>query len=163
MNIALTAQEYRDLLDMLHVADVVMTGHRTEEDKRTERHRALIQKLYALARTAGLDWLIRYDKNENRYFPTSEFEQSSTAHPVLDEFGEHQFWDELISRLTQRDAAQRSGGIDRFSSMGESDRRHAEAEIRRRYIAEFATNGVSNLVLVERFNSLEKAVAKTSD
>jgi hypothetical protein len=62
MNIEISPKEYRDLLDILHIADVVMSGHRREEDKRTERHRALIQKLYALARGEGFDRLISYSK-----------------------------------------------------------------------------------------------------
>jgi hypothetical protein len=53
MNIEISTNEYRDLLDILHIADVVMSGHRNEADRRTERHRALIQKLYALAQGEG--------------------------------------------------------------------------------------------------------------
>ena len=54
MNIEISMEEYSDLLDIVHIADVVMSGHRRKEDKRTERHRALIQKLYAAARERGL-------------------------------------------------------------------------------------------------------------
>jgi hypothetical protein len=40
MNIEISTKEYRDLLDILHIADVVMSGHRREENKRTALHRA---------------------------------------------------------------------------------------------------------------------------
>ncbi len=40
MNIEISAKEYRDLLDILHIADVVMSGHRREEDKRFAPPRA---------------------------------------------------------------------------------------------------------------------------
>ncbi|HSA77586.1 MAG TPA: hypothetical protein VLG72_01860, partial [Nitrospirota bacterium] len=114
MYIEISTKEYRDLLDILHVADVVISGHRREEDKRSESHRVLIQKLYALARGEGLDRLISHNESVQKHVPTAEFEKSSLAHAVIDEFGDHLFWDELISRLSARDAAQITGGIDQL-------------------------------------------------
>ncbi len=163
MNIEISTQEYRDLLDMLHIADVVMSGHRREEDMRTGRHRALIQKIYALAHSEGLDRLIRYNERVNAYVPTAEFEESSPAHAVLDEFEEHLFWDELISRLTVRDAAQIAGGIDRLNAMSDSDRQAVERPIRQRYIEEFSANGAVNLAVIQRFGAVGGKPVKTSD
>ncbi len=163
MNIEISTKEYRDMLDILHIADVVMSGHRREEDKRTDRHRALIQKLYALAQGEGLDRLIRYNKNTNTYSPTSDFEESTVAHVVIHEFEDHLFWDELISRLSVRDAAQIAGGIDRLNAMSDSDRQHVEGPIRQRYIEEFAMNGVANLAVIERFGIGGGIRVKTSD
>ncbi len=120
MKIELSSTEYRDLLDILHMADVVMSGHRREEDKRTERHRALVQKLYALAQGQGLERLMGHDKVLNRYVPTPGFEHESPAHPVLREFGDHLFWDELIDRLTTRDMAQMAGGMERLNTLSAS-------------------------------------------
>lgn len=151
MNIEITSEEYRDLLDILHLADVVMSGHRREEDKRTARHRALVQKLYALAQGEGLARLISYNESMKTHVPTVDFEQSTVVHAVIDEFGDHLFWDELINRLSVRDAAQIAGGNDRLNAMSENDRQHVEGPIRQRYIDEFAVNGVDNLELVERF------------
>lgn len=163
MNIEISAKEYRDLLDILHIADVVMSGHRRGEDKRTERHRALIQKLYAPARGEGLDRLISYNESAHKHVPTTEFEQSTLAHVVIDEFEDHLFWDELISRLTVRDAAQIAGGIDRLNAMSDSDRQAVEGPIRQRYIEEFSTNDVANLAVIERFSIGGGMPVKTSD
>ena len=163
MNIEISAKEYRDLLDILHIADVVMTGHRREENKQTERHRALIQKLYAFARDEGLDRMITYNESVKKYVPTRDFEQSSLAHGVIDEFGDHYFWDQLISRLTERDSIQIAGGADRLNAMIESERRHVEGHIRQRYIEEFATNGVANLAVVEGFAPGAGKTVRTSD
>jgi hypothetical protein len=163
MNIEISTKEYRDLLDILHIADVVMSGHRREEDMRTERHRALIQKLYALVRGEGLDQLISYNESMNKYVPTSDFEQSTLVHTVIDEFGDHLFWDELINRLSIRDAVQIAGGIDRLNAMSDSDRQHLEGPIRQRYIEEFAMNGVANLEVIERLGIGGGIPVKTSD
>ncbi len=163
MNIEISAKEYRDLLDILHIADAVMSGHRREEDKRTGRHRALIQKLYALARSEGLDRLIGYNESVNKYVPTAEFEENTLAHVVIHEFGDHLFWDELINRLSVRDAAQIAGGLERLNAMSDRDRQVVEGPIRQRYIGEFATNDVANLAVIERFGIGGGIPVKTSD
>ena len=163
MKIEISTNEYRDLLDLLHIADVVMSGHRREQDKRMKQHRALIQKLYALAGSEGLDRLIRYDEHEKKYIPTAEFEASSMAHVAVDEFGNHIFWDQLINRLSARDAAQMMGGIERLNALSESERQNVDAPIRQRYFQEFTTNGVVNLEIVERFNLTGGAQTRTSD
>jgi len=140
-----------------------MSGHRREEDQRTTRHRALVQKLYALARGEGLDRLIRHDESAKKYVPTGEFEEHSLAHPLINEFGDHLFWDELISRLSVRDAAQMAGGLDQLNSLSQSDRHTMEGPIRQRYIAEFTANGVANLEVVERYGSGGGSPGETSD
>jgi len=163
MNIEISTKEYRDLLDILHIADVIMSGHRREEDKRTERHRALIQKLYALAGGAGFEGFINYSKSVNKYVPTADFEQGTLAHTVIDEFGDHYFWDELISRLTTRDAARLAAGIERLNAMSDSDRQQVEGPIRQQYVEEFAANGVANLAVIEPFGIGKGIPIKTSD
>ncbi len=131
MKIEISRQEYRDLLDILHIADVVISGHRREPDRRTERHRALLQKLYAYAETEGFNDLITRGAL-NTFGPTSLFDESTLAHPLLDEFGDHLFWDELIGRLSMRDAARVAGGVDHLRAMPEVDREHVEEPIRQR-------------------------------
>jgi hypothetical protein len=163
MNINISTNDYRDLLDILHIADVVMSGHRRGEDKRTERHRALIQKFYGLAHGEGLDQLISYNESVKKHIPTEAFEQGALAHVLLDEFGNHLFWDELISRLTVRDAAQIAGGIDRLNAMNDNDRQALEGSIRQRYIEELSANGVANLTIIEQFSTGGAVPIETSD
>jgi len=163
MNIEITANEYRDLLDILHIADVVLSGHRRQPDKRSERHRALIQKVYGLVQGEGLDQLMRLDALNNVYVPTPEFEESTLSHVLLNEFGDHVFWDELISRLSMRDAARAVGGMDRFNALNESDRQAAEGLIRQHYIEEFSRNGITNVVVIDAFDNGRDEPVKTSD
>jgi hypothetical protein len=163
MNIEISTREYQDLLDILHIADVILAGHHREEDMRSQRHRALIQKLYGYAQGEGLDQLISYNETLKKYAPTPEFEENSLAHPIIHEFGDHLFWDELISLLTMRDAAQTAGGMDRLNAMSVSERLAVEGPIRQRYIEEISMNGVANLVVIERFNAGPGMPTKTSD
>ncbi len=163
MNIEISDKEYRDLLDILHIADVVMSGHRREEDGRTARHRALIQKLYGLAHNESFDRLISYNESRNKYVPTGDFEQNTLAHRVIDEYGDHLFWDQLISRLSVRDAALIAGGMDQLNAMNDNDRGQVEGPIRQRYIEEFTSHGVANLEILERFGAGNAMPIKTSD
>ncbi len=163
MNIEISATEYRDLLDILHIADVVTSGHRREEDKRSARHRSLIQKLYALAGREGLDRLIGYNESSRTYVPTAEYEENSLSHVLIDEFGDHLFWDELISRLSVRDAAQSAGGMNRLIAMSDDERQAAEGPIRQKYVEEFSNNGIANLAVIERFTLGGAMRVKTSD
>lgn len=163
MNVDFSAKEYRDLLDVLHIADVILSGHRKKPDKRSERHRSLIQRLYGLARGEGLEGLIRKDEQGNSYVPTPEFEESTLAHRVIDEFGDHLFWDELISRLSVRDAAHAAGGMDRLNAMNDIDRQAAEGPFRQAYIEEFSRNGISGLVVINSFEIGGGGPVKTSD
>ncbi len=163
MNIEIDANEYRNLLDILHIADVIMSGHRNTEDERTRQHRVLIQKLYALAAGAGLERMMRYDENVRRYVPTPDFEQSTLSHTVLNEFGEHLFWDHLINRLSQRDAAQLAGGLERLAEMSENDRHGLYQAIRQRYAEEFTANDIAHLRLIEPLEAAAGMPAKTSD
>ncbi|HAR45102.1 MAG: hypothetical protein A2X56_06715 [Nitrospirae bacterium GWC2_57_13] len=163
MKIEISSKEYRDLLDILHMADAVMSGHRKEADKRTAPHRALIQKLYGLAKGEGLDRLISRDAVLNKYIPTPDFEHDSPAHPALHEFGNHLFWDELVNRLTIRDAAQMAGGKERLNTLSARERQQMDGPIRQRYVQEFATNGVSRLEIFERFSGDDGVPAMTSD
>jgi hypothetical protein len=163
MNIEISTNEYRDLLDILHVADVVMSGHRREDDVRSRRHRALIRKLYALAEGEGLGNLISYNEASRSHTPTVEFERNSVAHILLDEFGDHLFWDILIQRLIARDAEEIAGGTERLSAMSEGERQAIEAPLRSRYVEEFSKNGVANLAVIEQFSVGGGAPIKTSD
>jgi hypothetical protein len=163
MKIEFSTQEYRDLLDILHVADVVLSGHRREEDSRSVRHRNLIQKLYGLAQGEGIVGQFNYNSSTQKYDPTGEFEKNTLAHAVIDEFGDHIFWDELISRLSVRDAAQMTGGMERLHTMSDNDRQNLEGPIRQRYITEFSANGIANLEIVERSGTGWEMPARTSD
>ncbi len=163
MHIEFDSSEYRDLLDILHLADVVMTGHRKGDDPRTARHRALIQKLYAQAKNAGLDNLMTFNKDLGTYVPTHDFEHTTLAHAVLDDFANHLFWDHLINRLTERDASQLIGGFERLQAMEPGDRQRLEGAIRQRYAEEFTANDVANLRLIEPLASAGGMPAKTSD
>ncbi len=159
MQIDLTAAEYRSLLDILHLADMVMSGHRREPDPRTALHRAVIQKLYSHCRGEGLERLVAYDEHAQAFAPTNAFERTTPVHALLQEFEDHLFWDQLISRLTERDTIQAPRG---GNAPTDTERRQREEQIRQQYTTEFSAHGIANLAVVERFLS-DNGAPRTSD
>jgi hypothetical protein len=163
MDIKIDEQEYRDLLDIMHIADVVLSGHGRGEDKRSERHRLLIQKFYGMAKAAGFGSLMGFDKDTNMLVPSPDFERNTLSHVVLSEFGEHLFWDHLINKLAQRDTSQVEGGIERVATLDEKERHRLFHAIQKRYAEEFQANDIANLRLVEPFIAGTGVPTKTSD
>ena len=163
MKIDLSKEQYRSLLDILHIAEVIISGHRRQEDPRTASHRKLLQALYARAGEAGFGDLFEYHPAEQKHHPTGEFENEALSHALIDEFVDHAFWDQLISRLTTRDAALNAGGRERLLAMSDSEREALEKPINERYISEFSQHGIENLEVVDRFSDGPGVPVRTSD
>lgn len=75
MKIHFTKQEYRQLLEMVFMADWVVTAHETSL-KTASPYESLRKKMYANAREFGLESLIVCDAADNEYYETAQFEES---------------------------------------------------------------------------------------
>ena len=61
--------------------------------------------------------LVAYAPEHNRYFPTREYEETSSAQAFIVEYDNDSFWEELTSRLAERDLARQLGGYDRMPTL----------------------------------------------
>ncbi len=161
MTIELNEKEYRALLDIAHMADVIVAGVHQEADARVVQHRDLIQKLfnYAEKTRAGAVAAAAGRRNSSLL----DFEKSTVAHALIDEFGTRLFWNELINKLTERDAARIAGGIEHLNAMDEGDRETVEGPIRKHYLDEFTQYGLENILLIKGFVAAGRRDKKTSD
>ena len=57
MRIELTTAEYRQLVDVLYLAEWLLTAHKVGDDPRVATYHELVQKLYAHAQEMGLSHL----------------------------------------------------------------------------------------------------------
>ena len=103
MKINFTKNEYRTLLDIIHIAHWIINAHEVEVRKDTEHFEQLFQKLLSFADEMGFADLIEHVKKDGKYYPTGKFESESLAEQLIDEFENKNFWDELINRLAERD------------------------------------------------------------
>ena len=147
MKIDLTRKEYRDLLDILYVANWVFSAHRVEKDLRIERFNQLEQKFLTLSKQMKFENLVEYDADLDAYFPTREYEETSAAHTFIDEYDNDTFWDELASRLAERDLLKQMGGPEKMVNLPKEEMLEKLFQLEEFYGDEFTRNGLENLQL----------------
>ena len=54
MKINVTQDEYRHLIDMIYIADWVLTSYKSEEGPEIKQYQDVMQKFYALAKDMGM-------------------------------------------------------------------------------------------------------------
>jgi len=145
MQIELTTEEYRRLIDILYLADWLLTAHKVGDDPRIEPYHRLIQKLYARSQEAGLSHLIEYAAEFDQYFPTRALEAGTAIHEFIDEYDDETFWEELTCRLAERDLVLQLGGWDKVQKLPTEERIRKLGQLEEHYGHEFARHGLTNL------------------
>jgi hypothetical protein len=163
MKIDITNDEYVDLLDLFHIANWVLVAHKTTVDPQVEKLETILQKFYAMAGEMGLGDLVEYDPARVKYRPTKKLEETSRATEFIDEFVDHSFWDELIVRFAERDAARQAGGYDKLDQLGHEERHAFVDPFEDRYADEFNERGIERLELVDRFGHDASTPVATHD
>ncbi|MFY9261686.1 MAG: hypothetical protein WAO71_14420 [Gallionella sp.] len=148
MKIEFTRKEYQNLLDMLYIANWVLTAHKLEDDPRVEAYEALEQKIYAHAQPMGFGDLIEYMADDEEYYPTKKYEDTSPAAAFIQEFENDSFWEELIDRLANRDLIKQAGGVENLSSLSVEQHFGLLHPLETKYSAEFEQNGLDGIRIV---------------
>ncbi|MEZ4860787.1 MAG: hypothetical protein R3C14_05745 [Caldilineaceae bacterium] len=149
MQINLTHDEYRQLIDMLYMAQWMLTAHKVGDDPRVEPYKTIEQKFYALATAMSADHLIEFASEFDQFFPTREFETETSVHSFIDEYDDETFWDELTRRLAERDLLQQLGGRANFLKLSTEERFRRLSQLESTYAKEFAQSGIENLYIKE--------------
>jgi len=147
MKIDLSEKEYITLLDILYIAEWVLTAHKVDRDHRVEKYETIVQKFYSLAKEMGHENLVEYDDKLAKYFPTREYEDSSKSMMFIEEYQDDTFWDELINRLAYRDMVNQAGGIEKLKQLTMKEHFELESPLEQRYYEEFEKNGLDNLII----------------
>ena len=163
MNIDITKEEYRELLDVLFIAEWVLHAFDAGKKVRTKRHDAIIQKLYSHAAAQGMNNLIALDKDNGVFSPSGELENTTPAWEVIDNFTNETFWDELIHRLSERDVARQVGGYERMDALSTPEFITMETPVLERYETEFDKQGLERLEIVESFAAVPSFPPATHD
>lgn len=125
-----------------------MTSHDAGQGSDDDRYQMLFQKIYSYAKEMGCPELVEEERETNRYVPSRQYEDESSAFEWIEEYNALTFWDELIDRLTERDVLNEgsTGDVDRMSN-DEYWARAAPYE--QSYAAEFEEHGIDRLVIDE--------------
>lgn len=139
MNLTLNENEYRRLMLVAYLGEWVLNATRKEPDLEYE---ALVEKVLAGAKGTPLETLIDYDEENTSWIPQEKFEEE--AHTFIDEYDDKTFWEELTSRLTERDLLAEHGARA-LGGMREDQRTRAAAAIAKEYTREFEEHGLDRL------------------
>jgi len=146
MKIDITKEEYRNLIDILYIADWVLTSYKSEHDPEMDKYQQLRNKFYALAKQMGMENLIEFDSELNNYYETAEFEDDSACHQLIDEYDNESFWDRLIEELTMRDL-HAEVDVRKIKEKDSDVYFDRYAAIEKKYLKEFEKNGLENLTI----------------
>lgn len=152
MKIAFTQKEYARLLEMSYIATWVAGAH-NEESPAARRYADLEQKLYTLATPMGCaDYVDDAGDEGQPLYPSRKLEEDSPATKAIDEFEDASFWDELASRLAERDYARELLKTPLPANLGDEER-HAHlakrvGDLEERYWKEFEKGGLDNLLIL---------------
>jgi len=153
MKIAFTQKEYARLLEMSYIAMWVAGSH-NENSAAARRYAELEQKLLAAATPMGCADYVDGDPDAgDPLLPSRKFEEEdSPAAKAIDDFEDASFWDELASRLAERDYARELLKTPLPPNMSD-DARHEHlakrvGELEEKYWAEFEKGGLDNFLVL---------------
>jgi len=149
MEIQLTKEEYRLLLDMLHISDWVMNSHKVEEDAKAKPYKQVEQKIMSYAKEFGFENLVEYDNKVDEFNPSAEFEDLESSMSFIEDYDDDVFWEELCHRLAQRDLI-REKGLKKIKEMEPMARMLEEDSIAEKYDSEFVANGIENFIIAKK-------------
>jgi len=143
MNLTLTEEEYQRLMVMTLMGEWVINAIRKEPNLDYE---STASRVYAQAQGTAMESLVEYDQETHTWLPTEAFDEN--VQPMLDEYDEITFWEELTGRLVERDLFA-THGERVVRSMRPEQRERAAAEIAKDYTKVFEVEGIERLHITE--------------
>ncbi|OJF94646.1 hypothetical protein [Alkalibacterium sp. 20] len=142
MKINFTKKQYRSLIDLIHLGDMVVNGIRTDDT--VEEYEELREYIYSFAKQMGQEDNIKYDKEYDMHFETREYE-SGKVQEYIEDYDDEIFWTELASRLATRDTQKLIMLTGEISDKDEDLKKYWSREDI--YQKEFEENGLRNVVV----------------
>ncbi len=134
MKVHLSKREYRVLLEMLYVADLVL--HDENEMRPEDAYFTLYQKVLSWAKDFGCEKWVEYDEATKEYDTSGLWEDEAGIHELLDDYDDRLFWRSLVLRLLNRDI-DRMHTKEAFLNMSEEERFSVMKRTMDKYTEEF--------------------------
>ncbi|WP_144036104.1 hypothetical protein [Sporosarcina koreensis] len=141
MQIELTKEQYRHMLDMLFLGEWTASSARLQE-KRLSDYDGILQTFCAKAAEFGCGDLVTYDAEQGGYYPNGIYEEE--MRPIEDRHKEVVFWQELVNRMAAKESLQEGYGF-----MSEKAYMHAKSQAESAYKQEFKTYGLRHVQVVK--------------
>lgn len=144
MQIELSKNEFKTLLELVYLGEWVANGYRLADEHLTPYVR-LEERLLRLAARAGLDALVELEERGDVY-PAEAF--TEPLYDLIEAYDNNTFWEELPLRLADRDLLERHGSTA-LEAMSEEERFTRLSSVADRYEEELERFGVERLRIVE--------------
>ena len=142
MKLNISNAQYRTLLRLAFIGDVVVNGIRFKD--KVDEFEMLSQHIYSFAEEFGETERIARDPKTDEYYATDKLADESLQY--VDEFTDDVFWEEIIARMARRDFVL-AVGEETIEAMSLEERMEKEEPYLERYAKEFDEFGIDNLVL----------------
>lgn len=143
MTMTLSDDDYRRLLVLTFLGEWMVNAIRKEPDP---SYGDAASRVYSFAKGTPLEMFTVFDGKIGEWAPSEKLE--SEAHPLIDEYDDKTFWEELTARLTERDLISRHGERA-VRSMRPDQRSRAAKVIAQAYAHEFEDRGLNRFFVDE--------------
>lgn len=130
MNVELSRDEFRLLLDLVYIGNWVLNSTRTTDP--LKEYEQLQEKMFSLCAENNMRSLA--EKWSGHYFPSRAYEEGG-IHDAIQKYEDDIFFDDLAEELARRDLGEDEGNYELLCKRIDE------------YMDEFEENGVENLVL----------------
>jgi len=146
IQMTLSSEQYRALIEMVQVADWVITCRETEPCVSTGIYRNVRKAVLANVAAVGMQDDIHFEDGE--YFETLAYEDNAPHRGFIDTYDNETFWDELMTRLVERDLRDKFTESE-VAEMSMEKRVGEKMPIQDAYEAEFVENDIDRLRIAE--------------
>lgn len=136
MNINMTKNEFRTLLEMLYISDWVLNTFTNSLKEVNKDHKKLQEKLLLLHKEIKAEDLL----NE---FESTEFDEYMHENHI-EKYNQNVFWEMLIDQLSYRDLANEIG-LEAFNQLDPIEKIERLEEFRESYSKEFERNQLNHV------------------
>lgn len=102
MKIQFTKKQYFQLMMVVYLGNWLVNAIRLHDDCVKEID-DIEQYIFSYAKEFGFDTYIEFDKQFGQFFPTKSLEENPEIMQYIDEYDNHNFWEDLVYKLAHRD------------------------------------------------------------
>lgn len=149
-DLSFNQRDYRVLLEMVNLATyVAQYHHRNGREDWLQAFDAISEKILRRAENMGCGDLVEKDPESGLLVPVEDYEAESFYKECIDDMVEQCFWEDLVSRLADRDLA-RSSPPGQWEALPEAERTRRRKERDEQYWKEFEARGIESLEVINR-------------
>lgn len=149
MTLRLSDSELATLVEMVSLATELASATAPAlGDSGYEQFEEVEHKVLESAKNHGLGEIIEFDHERDKFRVTEGYQEGAFFNQCMEEFRDSSFWEELMSRLAERDLVKKIGK-GAYAALSEEEQRKRLEPLERRYFERFSRRGVDQLHWIE--------------